>query len=51
MVKVFVSILEVEGLNVTNGVFVINNDKLIEYYPMWFLKVGAYLGWLHGLCT
>jgi len=31
MVKVFASILEVKGSNLTNGVFVVNNDKLNEY--------------------
>jgi hypothetical protein len=43
MVGVFASILEVKGsnltngglgLNFTNGVFVINSNKLIEYFPM-----------------
>jgi len=50
MVGVFASILEIKGSNFTNGVFVVNNNKLIEYFPMSFPIVGAYLGWLHGLC-
>jgi hypothetical protein len=37
--------------NLTNGVFVVNSGKSIEYSLMWFPKVGAYLGWLHDLCT
>jgi len=49
--RVFASILEVKGLNLTNGVFVVNSNKLIEYSFMWFLRVGAYLCWLHALCT
>jgi hypothetical protein len=32
MVKVFASILKVKGSSFTNGVFVINNDKLIKYF-------------------
>jgi len=32
--KVFASILEVKGSNLTNGVFVVNNGKLIEHFPM-----------------
>jgi hypothetical protein len=34
MVGMFISILEVKGSNLTNVVFVINNGKLIEYFPM-----------------
>jgi hypothetical protein len=34
MVRVFTYVLEVEGLDFTNGVFVINIGKLIEYFPM-----------------
>jgi hypothetical protein len=34
MVGVFVFILKVKGSNLTNGVFMINNEKLIEYFPM-----------------
>jgi hypothetical protein len=34
MVKVFIFILEVKGSNFTNGVFVTNNGKLIEYFSM-----------------
>jgi hypothetical protein len=34
MVQVFASILKVKGSNLTNGVFVVNSDKLIEYSPM-----------------
>jgi len=34
MVRVFAYILEVKGLNFTNGVFVVNNGKLIEYSLM-----------------
>jgi hypothetical protein len=34
MVGVFASILKVKGSNFTNGVFVINIDKLIEYSSM-----------------
>jgi hypothetical protein len=34
MVRVFASILEVKGTNLTNGAFVINNGKLVEYFPM-----------------
>jgi len=44
MVRVFASTLEVKGLNFTNGVFVVNNGELIEYFPMWFLRVATYLG-------
>jgi len=44
MVRVFTSILEVKGSNFTNGVFVVNNGKLTEYFSMQFFKVGAYLG-------
>jgi hypothetical protein len=44
MVGVFASILKVKGSNLTNGVFMINSGKLIEYFPIIFLKVGAYLG-------
>jgi len=31
---VFAYIVKVKGSNLTNGVFVINSDKLIEYFPM-----------------
>jgi hypothetical protein len=41
MVGVFASILEVKGSNLTNGVDVINNGKLIECFPMQFPKVGV----------
>jgi hypothetical protein len=51
MVRVFAYILKVKGSNLTHGVFVVNNGKLIKCSPTWFLKVGAYLGLLHGLCT
>jgi hypothetical protein len=34
MVGVFTSILKVKGSNFTNGVFLVNNDKLIKYFPM-----------------
>jgi hypothetical protein len=34
MVRLFVSILKVKGLNFTNGVCVVNNGKLIEYFPI-----------------
>jgi hypothetical protein len=34
MVGVFVSVLEFMGSNFTNGVFVVNNGKLIEYFAM-----------------
>jgi len=34
MIRVFASILNVKKSNFTNGVFVVNNDKLIEYFPM-----------------
>jgi hypothetical protein len=34
MVEMFASILEVKGLNLTNGVFVVNSDKLTKYSPM-----------------
>jgi len=34
MVRVFIFILEVKGSNFTNGVFVANNGKLIEYFSM-----------------
>jgi hypothetical protein len=33
MIKVFTFILEVKGSNFTNGVFMVNNEKLIEYFP------------------
>jgi hypothetical protein len=41
MVGVFAFILKVKGLNFTNGVYLVNNDKLIEYFPIQFPKVGA----------
>jgi hypothetical protein len=34
MVGVFASIPKVKGSNFTNGVFMVNNDKLIEYSLM-----------------
>jgi len=34
MVRVFASILKVKGLYLTNGMFVVNNGKLIKYFPM-----------------
>jgi hypothetical protein len=34
MVGVFASILEIKGSNFTNDVFMVNNGKLTEYYPM-----------------
>jgi hypothetical protein len=34
MVVVFASILKVKGSNLTNNVFMVNNDKLIKYFPM-----------------
>ncbi len=34
MVGVFAFILKVKGSNLTNGVFVVNSDKLTEYSPM-----------------
>jgi len=34
MIGVFVSILEIKGSNLTNGVFMVNNGKLTEYCPM-----------------
>jgi hypothetical protein len=34
MVGVFAFILKVKGLNLTNDVFVVNNGKLIKYFPM-----------------
>jgi hypothetical protein len=34
MVRVFACILELKGLNFTNGVFVVNNGKLTEYFPI-----------------
>jgi hypothetical protein len=51
MVGVMATILEVKGSNFTNGVFVVNSGKLIEYYHMWFLKISVYLSWLHVLFT
>jgi hypothetical protein len=50
MVRVFAFILKVKGSNFTNGVFMVNNGKLIKYFPIWS-PGSAYLGWLHGLCT
>jgi hypothetical protein len=44
MVRVLASILKVKGSNFINGVFMVNNGKLIEYFLMEFLKMGAYLG-------
>jgi hypothetical protein len=32
MVGVFVTILKVKGSNFTNGVFMVNIDKLTEYF-------------------
>jgi hypothetical protein len=43
MLRVFVFILDVKVSNLTNGVFVVNNVKLIEYLSMYSPKVGAYL--------
>jgi hypothetical protein len=34
MIRVFASILEMKGLDLTNGVFVVNSDKLTKYSPM-----------------
>jgi hypothetical protein len=34
MVRVFAFIIKVKGSNLTNGAFVINNSKLIKYFPM-----------------
>ncbi len=34
MARVFTFILEVKGSNLTNGVFVVKNGKLIEYFPI-----------------
>jgi len=34
MIGVFASMLKVKGSNFTNDVFVVNNGKLIEYFPM-----------------
>ncbi len=34
MVEVFACILKVKGSNLSNGVFVVNNDKLIVYFFM-----------------
>jgi Na+-transporting NADH:ubiquinone oxidoreductase subunit NqrE len=44
IVGVFAPILKVKGLNFTNGVFMVNNDKLTEYFPMQVFGIGAYLG-------
>jgi len=33
MVGVFAFIVKVKGSNLTNGVFVVNNGKLIENFP------------------
>ncbi len=41
MVELFVFILKVKKSNLTNGVFVINNGKLVEYSFMWFPIVGC----------
>jgi hypothetical protein len=34
MVRLFTSILKVKGLNLINGVFMVNNDKLTKYFHM-----------------
>ncbi len=34
IIRVFASILKVNGSNLTSGVCVINNGKLIEYSPI-----------------
>jgi len=34
MVKVFASILEVKGSNLTNYVFMVNSGKLTKYFSM-----------------
>jgi hypothetical protein len=34
MVREFIYILEVKRSNLANGVFMVNNDKLIKYSPM-----------------
>jgi hypothetical protein len=34
MVGMFIFILKVKGSNFTNGVFVVNNGKLTEYFLM-----------------
>jgi hypothetical protein len=41
VVEVFTFILKIKGSNLTSGVCVVNNDKLIEYFSISFLKVGA----------
>jgi hypothetical protein len=44
MVKVDASTLKGKGSNLRNGVFVVNGDKLIEYFPMLFFIIIVYLG-------
>jgi hypothetical protein len=34
MIKMFASILEVKESNFINDVFMVNCDKLVEYFPM-----------------
>jgi hypothetical protein len=34
MVGNFAFLSEVKGINLTNGVFMVNSDKLIEYFLM-----------------
>jgi hypothetical protein len=44
MARVFASIIEIKGQNLTNGVFVVNSGKLTKYSFMWFFRVCFYLG-------
>jgi hypothetical protein len=50
IIGVFAFIVEIKGSNLIDGVFMVNNDKLIEYSRMWYFRICAYLGWLHGMC-
>jgi hypothetical protein len=42
MIGVFTFILNVNGSNFKSGVCMVNNDKLIEYFFILFIKVGAF---------
>jgi hypothetical protein len=36
----------VKGSNLTSGVCMANNDKLAEYSPIWFTKIGAQIDYV-----
>jgi hypothetical protein len=46
MIGVFSSILNVKGSNFTNGVCMVNNGKLIEYFIIYVPKLIMWLTYL-----